>query len=69
MKDQIDEIEFTTDQIYRLGHWLSECLDDAAPLNERIWRSRAKWMVKGPSFQEVMQEIVAAHATPPEEEK
>lgn len=51
-------IEFSNEQIDRLGHWLSECLDDAAPLNEKVWRSRAEWMVKGPTFQRVIAEVV-----------
>lgn len=58
-------IEFTPEQIDRLGHWLSECLDDAAPLNERIWRGRAKWMVMGPTFQGVMREVLATHRCTP----
>lgn len=56
-KPEPELIEFTKDQIDRLGHWLSECLDDAAPLNEHVWRSRAEWMVKGPTFQGVMREM------------
>lgn len=55
----MEEVEFTPEQIDRLGHWLSECLDDAAPLNERLWRNRAAWMIKGPTFQSVMREIIA----------
>jgi len=50
-------IEFSDEQIDRLGHWLSECLDDAAPLREHIWRSRAEWMVKGPTFQGVLRSM------------
>lgn len=65
MSEQAAEsVEFTPDQIDRLGRWLSECLDDAAPLNERLWRSRAEWMVKGPTFQSVMREIVRAPGHP-----
>lgn len=52
-------VEFTEDQIDRLGHWLSEWLDDAAPLNERVWRKRAESMVMSPTFQLVMREVVA----------
>lgn len=59
------EVEFTPEQIDRLGHWLSECLDDAAPLNERVWRTRAAWMVKGPTFQAVLAEVLATRVIPP----
>lgn len=51
-------VEFTDEQLDRLGHWLSECLDDAAPLNERVWRNRAEWMVKGPTFQSVVADLI-----------
>lgn len=50
-------IEFNDNQLARLGHWLSECLDDAAPMNEAMWKKRAEWMVKGETFQGVIREI------------
>jgi len=53
------EVEFTADQVRRLGHWLSEWLDDAAPLNERVWAIRAESMVKSPTFQDVLAQVKA----------
>lgn len=58
-------VEFTDQQIARLGHWISECLDDAAPLNERRWANDMAWMVKGPTFQAVMREVIAGHRESP----